>query len=653
VFYFSNASNNRMSAVAARHWARHIVVLSAVLALSLFLSCGTASEEEGAAREVKQYTIDQFMRTVTIGGASFSADESRILFSSDQTGILNAYTIPVTGGTAAALTSSDKESIYATSYFPEDDRILYSSDKGGNEITHLFVRKLDGTEEEITPGEKVKAGFGGWAHDQKSFFIVTNERDPRYMDFYKVSVEDYSKKLFYQNDKGYFPADISRDERYIVLTKVNSSNDTDIILHDLKSGGEKNITAHEGIVRNGPLSIDPDSKYLYFSTDEGSEFGYVRRYEFASGLTEDVLRKDWDINGYSFSHNGKYRTVVTNEDAETKIQIFDSNGVEVELPSIPRGDITGLVFTRSEEKMAFYVNGDTSPSNLFVYDLNSKEVKQLTKSLNPEIDPADLVDSEIVRFPSFDGMEIPGPLWIPHGAGRSNRKPALVWVHGGPGGQTRKGYMATVQYLVNHGYVVYGVNNRGSSGYGKSFLAADDQKHGKEPLQDCVEAKKYLAALDFVDPDKIGIIGGSYGGYMTLAALAFEPEAFDVGVDIFGVSNWLRTLKSIPAWWEAQRTALYQELGNPETQEELLHEISPLFHAENITKPLLVLQGANDPRVLQAESDEIVEAIKKKNGVVEYIVFDDEGHGFSKKKNQIQAYEAIRKFLDTHLKGSQ
>jgi dipeptidyl aminopeptidase/acylaminoacyl peptidase len=284
--------------------------------------------------------------------------------------------------------------------------------------------------------------------------------------------------------------------------------------------------------------------------------------------------------------------------------------------------------------------------------LGSKEAKQLTNSLNPEIDPADLVESEIVRFQSFDSTEIPGPLWVPQGAGPANRMPALVWVHGGPGGQTRKGYMPTVQYLVNHGYVIYGVNNRGSTGYGKSFLAADDQKHGKEPLQDCVEAKKYLATLDFVDPERIGIIGGSYGGYMTLAALAFQPEEFDVGVDIFGVSNWLRTLKSIPSWWEAQRVALYQELGDPTTQEEMLHEISPLFHADKITKPLLVLQGANDPRVLQAESDEIVEAIKKKNGIVEYIVFDDEGHGFSKKKNQIEAYEAIRKFLDTHLKGS-
>ena len=168
-----------------------------------------------------------------------------------------------------------------------------------------------------------------------------------------------------------------------------------------------------------------------------------------------------------------------------------------------------------------------------------------------------------MRFKSFDGMEIPTILYKPHQATPAAKAPALVWVHGGPGGQTRKGYSALIQYLVNHGYVVLGINNRGSSGYGKTFFTADDQKHGQEPLWDCVEGKKYLASLPYVDKDRIGIIGGSYGGYMVLAALAFQPEAFEVGVDIFGVSNWVRTLESIPPWWESQRLALYKEIGDP------------------------------------------------------------------------------------------
>ncbi len=226
----------------------------------------------------------------------------------------------------------------------------------------------------------------------------------------------------------------------------------------------------------------------------------------------------------------------------------------------------------------------------------------------------------------------------------------MVYVHGGPGGQTMRGYSAQIQYLVNHGYAVLGINNRGSSGYGKTFFTADDRKHGMEPLWDCVEAKTWLASLGWVDPERIGIMGGSYGGYMTLAAMAFRPEAFKVGIDIFGVSNWIRTLESIPPYWEAQRKALYDEIGDPVKDKEFLTATSPLFHAANIRKPLMVIQGANDPRVIKPESDEIVEAVRKNKVEVEYVVFPDEGHGFSKKKNQAVASAKIREFLDKHLK---
>ena len=249
-------------------------------------------------------------------------------------------------------------------------------------------------------------------------------------------------------------------------------------------------------------------------------------------------------------------------------------------------------------------------------------------------------------------MTIPNILWKPHQATAANKAPALVWVHGGPGGQTTAGYSAVIQYLANHGYVVLGINNRGSSGYGKTFLAADDQKHGREPLWDCVDAKAYLESLPYVDLERIGIIGGSYGGYMVLAALAFQPKEFKVGVDLFGVANWIRTLESMPAWWEAQRKALYEEIGNPVSDRKMLEEVSPLLHADLIHTPLIVLQGANDPRVIKAESDEIVAAVKKNGVPVEYVVFQDEGHGFTKKKNQIEGYSAVLKFLDANLKGT-
>jgi len=225
-------------------------------------------------------------------------------------------------------------------------------------------------------------------------------------------------------------------------------------------------------------------------------------------------------------------------------------------------------------------------------------------------------------------------------------------VHGGPGDQSRVGYSELVQFLVNHGYAVYAINNRGSSGYGKTFYGMDDRKHGDADLDDCVASKKMLVDLGYVDPARIGILGGSYGGYMTLAALTFRPRAFAVGVDLFGVSNWLRTLLSIPPWWESERAELYKELGDPHADADYLRRISPLFFANQIERPLLVLQGENDPRVLKVESDEIVAAAKRRGVPVEYLVFPGEGHGISKKANQERAYQAVLDFLDRYLRRS-
>ena len=329
-----------------------------------------------------------------------------------------------------------------------------------------------------------------------------------------------------------------------------------------------------------------------------------------------------------------------------------TSGKEVTLPGLPPGDLAQIRFSRDENKVALMLSSDTSPNDVYVVDLGAQRSARLTKALNPAIRESDLVASEVVRYKSFDGLEIPSILYRPHNASATSKAPALVWVHGGPGGQSRTGYSATIQHLVNHGYAVLAANNRGSSGYGKTFFHLDDKHHGDVDLKDIVYGKNYLASLDWVDAERIGIIGGSYGGYMVGAALAFEPEAFDVGVNIFGVMNWVRTLTSIPPWWESFKESLYDEMGDPATDGERHRKISPLFHAKNIRVPLLVVQGANDPRVLQVESDEIVAAVRANGVPVEYVLFPDEGHGFTKRDNKIKASDAYVAFLDTHLKNA-
>lgn len=422
-------------------------------------------------------------------------------------------------------------------------------------------------------------------------------------------------------------------------------------LLDTQTGKTQLLSDHQGDMQFEPQYFSLDGKKLFYLTNEGSEFMYLASYDIATGDKAKVEEAPWDLMYAYLSHTGKYRVVAINNDARTEIKIYEeATGQPLKISGLPEGDITGVNISDSENLMSFYVSSSKAPSNLYVYNFGTKEIKQLTSTMSKEIAPDDLVAGETVRFKSYDGMEIPCLLYKPKGLAEGEKVPALLWIHGGPGGQTRLNYSPIIQHLVNHGYVILAVNNRGSSGYGKSFFAADDRKHGDADLKDCVESKKLLATLPYVDTDKIGIMGGSYGGYMTMAALTFTPEEFKVGVNLFGVTNWLRTLKSIPPWWASFREALYTEMGDPVKDSVALYNKSPLFHAAKITKPFIVLQGSNDPRVLQVESDEIVEAAKKNGVAVEYVIFPDEGHGFVKKENNIKASEEIVKFLDTYLK---
>jgi dipeptidyl aminopeptidase/acylaminoacyl peptidase len=635
----------------SRTFPKHLV---SVPILALAVACGPADEaadsQEFSRSDVPEYTIEQFMETTNVFGSSFSPDGSKILVSTDETGIMNAYAIPVAGGDPIPLTSSTSESIRVSSYFPDDERFIYMADIGGNELDHVYVRELDGAVTDLTPGEGLKAWFGGWAKDDQTFFIGSNERDNRFFDIYEVTVDGYEKTLIYQDETGYGFGGISPDERYIVFSKPNTTSDSDIYLYDREAEEMRHLTPHEGEVSNSPQDFSPDGSSLYITTDDGTEFAYLAKIDLATGEREVVFQPDWDVWYGYFSEEGKYMVAGVNEDARTRIHMYEMPDMrEVELPAMEGLDITSVNLSDDESAMAFYASSARSPRNLFVHDIGGEEPQRLTESLTPEIQTTNLVDAEVVRFTSYDGVEIPGVLYKPHEASADNQVPALVWVHGGPGGQSRVGYSALIQYLVNHGYAVYAINNRGSSGYGKTFYKMDDRKHGDADLDDCVASKQMLIDTGWIDPERIGILGGSYGGYMVLAALTFRPEEFAVGVDLFGISNWHRTVTNIPPWWESFRDALEQEMGDFD-DEEFFKAKSPLFHADQIVRPLMVLQGANDPRVLQVESDEIVEAVRANGVPVEYVLFEDEGHGFRKKENQLEGWRKVREFLDQYLR---
>ena len=599
----------------------------------------------------KKYSIEQFYKNNSIIGGAFSDDENKLLVSSNESGIFNVYEIDIASGEKTQKTFSEKESFFAIDYLPKTNQILYSADKGGDELNHIYLMNEDGTTTDLTPGEKEKARFAGWSKDKKSMYFTSNKRTPKFFDFYKMNIDSRESEMLYQNDNGINISSMSEDEDWFAFSQTITTSKNKLFLKNRINNSIIELSEESGSYSASGFS--KDNKDFYYITDVNKEFTYLVRYKIETGEKEVLFETNWDVMYSYLSENEKYRVTAINEDGKNTLLIRDIiNNSDVYFPKIPDGDIKGASFSESENKIRLTIGTSKSPNNIYVYDMNSKELKKLTETLNPEINANDLVSAEVVRYPSFDGLEIPAIYYKPLDATERNKVPALVWVHGGPGGQSRTGYFSLIQYLVNHGYAILAVNNRGSSGYGKTFYKMDDLNHGDKDLKDCIWGKKWLQAQDYINARNIGIIGGSYGGYMTMAAMTFTPDEFKVGVNIFGVTNWLRTLKSIPPYWESVRNALYKEMGDPTTADSVrLYEISPVFHAHKVKNPVMVLQGANDPRVLKIESDEIVAGIEANGITVEYVVFDDEGHGFRKKENEIEGYGKILSFLDTHLKG--
>ena len=629
------------------------------LAIAASLLVVTACDQKASLTHVEDlatYPAATFFQTTRFFSArdsrnAFSAQSGDLLISSDETGIFNAYRVDTENGAREPLTFSTDSGIYAVGWFPDDERFLYTQDGNGDELTHVYVQTSTGEAIDLTPGEKLKAGFMGWSADSSAFFAFTNERDSAAFDVYRYSADDYQRQLLYTNDEGLELNDVSADGRWVVLTRNNSNTDSDLFLVDVLAEEPElvNITPHEASVNHSVFGFSPDSAALIYATDQFGEFTQAWSLDLETGKRTLEYAADWDVVSVDFSHSGRYRVVAINEDARTSLRVLDRQaGVEMQMGMLPKGDISQVRFSRDETALSLGVNSDTSPTELFFLPIGGEPFR-LTKALNAAIDQTHLVASEVVRFPSFDGLQVPGLLYKPKKASAEQPVPMMINVHGGPGGQSRKGYRADIQYLLNHGYAVFSINNRGSSGYGKTFFHLDDKRHGEDDLDDVVAAHAYLGDLEWVDGDRIGVMGGSYGGYMVAAALAFRPDVFQVGINIFGVTNWLRTLTSIPDWWGSFRTALYDELGDPATDSDRLTRISPLFHAENIIKPLLVVQGSNDPRVLQVESDELVEKVRANNVPVRYVLFEDEGHGFRKRENRITAAEAYLAFLDEYL----
>lgn len=628
------------------------------VAVLLATSCAPHRQVSPGA-DAATYAAEVFFSTESVGLARwhdgvFSHDERRILVASDRTGTFNAFALPVDGGNPEQLTHAVDSSVFPVSWFPEDDRFIYEKDEGGNERTVLWVRELDGSSTALTSTEAVRARFMGWSGDGSSFWVASDERARPIMDLYRYSADDYERELIFRNDVGYGLEGVSHDGRWAALRRVNSNTDIDLYLYDRVREETVPLSPDVDEVHHRFMAFSSTEGAAYYGTDEFGEFQQVWRFDLGSGERIVAAGEPWDVVRYWMSPSGRYRIMQTLEDAFPAVRVSDNTtGERLSLPRLPVGEPGGrITFSPSETKVLLAALGTRAPGDIFLVDLTEPgaEPRQLTQILDPAIEPDDLVEGRVVRFESKDGLEIPGILYRPLGASPGNPVPALVSLHGGPGGIAFRTWDERLQHLANHGFAVLDLNYRGSRGYGRTFRTLSDRRHGEADVADILAARDWLAALDWVDGERIGLLGDSFGGFLTLATLAQYPESFAVGIAGHGPVNWISTLNIAADRLGPAVEAQYAAIGHPEQDAEQLRRVSPYFQADRVAKPLLLYYGANDPRFDMSEIEEFVTTVRGNGVPVEHLLFDDEGHFLVNRENRIALQEAWLTFLESHLR---
>jgi dipeptidyl aminopeptidase/acylaminoacyl peptidase len=586
---------------------------------------------------------------------SFSHDEKLVAYLSDEGGRTDVWVQPVAGGPGRQITHL-KGFVQGLAFSPTRDQLVYTSDIGGDELPHVFLTDSTGASpRDITADMPAgrRADFVEWATDGKTLLFASSARDERYVDLYEYDVATgRSQRLWEASGKLALGA-VSRDHRRLIIAETLS--DTDSNLYLVERGAKTKptlLTPHRGDVIYSPQDLSPDGKTLYFLSDEGREFAGLLAMDLGSRATKPVAQPEWDVDGARFSHAGRYFYVVTNADGQPQLDLRDARSQRpVVLPAPPTGGAwVPLVTSPRDHFVGVRMQSDTAPATPYVIDLTTGTAHKIVDPLPEALRSREMVVGDIVHLPSFDDKSVPAFVYKPAGAGPF---PAIIDVHGGPTAQSRREFVAFRQYLVSKGFVVLVPNVRGSTGYGKSYTKLDNHDFGGGPLKDVVACKQWLAAHASVDARRVVVMGGSYGGYMALAAATFTPTEFAAVVDLFGVSDLKSLVEGFPAYWMAGAESIYRKFGDPKNpaDAQYQHDRSPLYFLDRVARPILVVQGDHDARVKKDQSDRVVQALKQHNVPVHYLVLKDEGHGFSKTESIVVTYKAVDRFLDRYIFG--
>jgi dipeptidyl aminopeptidase/acylaminoacyl peptidase len=605
------------------------------------------------------FGIDRYLNIRSASGPSFSPDGRFVSFLTNITGLAQLWQVPVEGGWPVQLTFTG-DSVRAAVYSLRRPELVFSMDRGGNEQTGLYrLRGVaggtdhglgDGWEyDDLTGQPKAIHTFGGWSHDGEQIAFSANRDDPSRFDVYVQKIGETQATLLVKGPGGYYtPAGWSPDDRTLLLHRAESNAEHELHLCDVQDGKIRVLSAGNVQYHNPCWCADGKSVFCASNHDSDLlELVQVRtdKPEIRSFGEAEAFHQE--VENVQAPPQGRWLAWCLNADGRSVLRLRDLRTEKTRtVPDLPLGVVSQLAFSPADGKLALVLDGPRHNPDVWVYDLAADRLRRLTHSSLAGIPTSDFGEPELIRYKTFDGRMIPA--WFYPAAAEGDRlPPVIVYPHGGPEGQSRPTFNPIFQFFQQRGYAVLAPNVRGSSGYGTKYMNLDNTTKRMDSVADLAHAAYWLRDEKKGDPKRLAVYGGSYGGFMVLAAVTTYPDLWAAGIDVVGICNFITFLEKTGPYRRAHREAEY---GNLREHREFLEKISPINHVDRIRCPMMVIHGANDPRVPIEEAEQIVAALKKRNVPVEYLRYEDEGHGLVKLKNRLDAYPKMADFLDRHLK---
>jgi dipeptidyl aminopeptidase/acylaminoacyl peptidase len=603
--------------------------------------------------DVQPFTLEKLYMTRAIDYAVWAPDDKQVAFVTNITGRRNIWLVPTQSGWPTQLTVSNQRQTNIA-WSPKGRWIAYNSDYDGNEQWDLFlVSTSNGQVVNLTNTPEVSEEGAAWSPDgEKLAYSVKPKQSPNYeLDVMEI----LTKKVTHITSNT--PAQLSnsnpiwsKDGKWIVFSQQDAAGkDANILIVGSAGGKATKLTPHEGEQNFSATDVSPDGKTVLITSNAGNGYANAGLLDIASKKISWLTTDKWETNSGTFSPDGKRLTWTANVDGNQDIYIYELATRQAHALPVAKGinSLAGAetAFSHNSTHLLYSHDGPNAPNDIWDYDLSTQKSNQITHSLVAGLRGEDMVEPFLIHYPSKDGKwQISAFVYVPYNAEKNGKNAAVVSIHGGPTAQTINSFNRNIQYLVNQGYFVIAPNYRGSTGFGKEFEDANRFDMGGGDLEDIISAAEWIKKTGFIDPKKVAVMGGSYGGYLTMMAVTKAPDLWAAGVPIVPFVNWFTEMENEDPQLRAYDMATMGDPADEKTKARL-KERSPINFTDQIKAPLLLLAGGNDPRCPKTEAEQVASAIKKRNGVAELKIYENEGHGFSKLENQIDAYTRIAEFL--------